>query len=77
MSNVDQSLVDFLGDSKESYFMMEGLQALYRERLQAFNVACSLASKNGVKPPEKEDYELIELAELIRMNGQILMPTPF
>lgn len=74
--NKDQSILDLLGNGKEKQILLEGLQALYRERLTAFNVTSSIAVKYGKQMPTRGDFEIPLIEKMIRRSGQDLMPQP-
>jgi hypothetical protein len=49
--------------------LIAGLQALYRERLAAWNAAISVAILAGRKQPGREFFGLAEVAEMLRRVG--------
>lgn len=75
----EQSILDFLdtnANNAQIKLLIEGVQALYRERLFAYNVACSIAISQGTDFPERSDFELPEILATIHKLGMEPMPHP-
>ncbi|GAB6071565.1 hypothetical protein JCM30760_26630 [Thiomicrorhabdus hydrogeniphila] len=77
MNKQDQSFLGFIPEnSNEGVLMREGIQALYRERNLAFNVANSLATLKGSPFPKRSDFELPDIEKIIRRLDMEIMPNP-
>lgn len=74
----EPSIFDFVSqESPDGRILREGLQALYRERMLAFNVATSIAVANNSKAlPKRDDFELPLIIQTIRRSGWDIMPQP-
>lgn len=49
--------------------LVAGLQALHRERVAAWNVAVSVAIIQNEKQPDREQFGLNEVTEMLRRVG--------
>lgn len=76
-ANKDQSILDLFGDGKEAQILREGLRALHRERVQAFNVLSSIASERGSSLPNEGDFEIPLIEKMIRRScGVVMLEVP-
>lgn len=49
--------------------VVTALQALWRERVSAFNTATTVAQLNGMEPPKEELFGINEAANALRRVG--------
>lgn len=63
-----QSLIDLIPPAMRSLYVA-GLQALWRERVAAFNLARELADRQGRNPPDRSAFGIAEIDRALRDAG--------
>lgn len=68
MDTENLDLTALVGEKTRDLFVT-ALQALWRERVAAWNVAANIAADRKTEPPERDTFAIDEVSELLRRVG--------
>lgn len=67
-SDTDQRITDFLS-AEDRDLVVSGLQALWRERVTAYNIACDVAARADLDAPLRSAFGVNEVEGMLRRWG--------